>query len=87
MDGIFSDGFGKVSAGSFSDNAAGVAAVVLSLGAASPFSAGDAGRGDAGASTLPRMIGKPSLLLPTITILELDDCASCNVASIPRQRR
>ena len=29
-----------------------------------------------GAATLPKMIGKPSFPLPTITILELDDCAS-----------
>ena len=76
VDGVFSDGFGKVSAGTFSDTVVGVAAVVLSLGVVSPFPAGDDGCGDAGVSTLPRMIGKPSLPLPMITILELDDCAS-----------
>jgi len=56
----------------------GVAAVVLSLGTASsaPEGFSGCGTGDAGASTLPRMIGKPSLLLPTMTILELEDCAS-----------
>ena len=72
MDGVFSDGFVSVSDGNFSEDIAGVAAVVLSLGTVSPFPAG----GDGGASTLPRMIGKPSLPLPTITILELEDCAS-----------
>src|SRR5476649_616576 len=43
--------------------------------------------GDAGESTLPRMIGRPSLLLPMITIFVLGDCASASVASMPRQRR
>src|SRR5258708_5504768 len=76
VDGAFSDGFDRVSAGTFSEDVARVAAVVLSLGAVSPFPAGAAGCGDDGASTLPRMIGKPSLPLPTITILELEDCAS-----------
>jgi hypothetical protein len=32
------------------------------------------------------MTGKPSLPLPMITILVLGDCASCSVASMPRQR-
>src|ERR1700733_9398060 len=40
-----------------------------------------------GVSTLPRMIGRPSLPLPMTTILEFGDNASCSVASMPRQRR
>lgn len=40
-----------------------------------------------GKSTLPKMMGMPSLLLPITTIFELGDCASCRVASMPRQRR
>jgi hypothetical protein len=83
VDGTFSDGFGKTSAGSFSDGDVGVAAVVLSvaavvlsLGTVSPFPAGVADFGDGGESTLPRMICKPSFPLSTITIFELDDCAS-----------
>ena len=78
--GVFSLGFAKVLAGSFSDGIVGVAAVVLSLGAVSPFPAGDAGCGDGEASTLPRITGKPSLP-PMITILVLEDCASWSVAS------
>src|ERR1700730_16811357 len=87
VDGIFSDGFGKVSGGVWSKDVVEVAAVVLSFGAVSPFPAGDAGSGDGDPSKLPRMAGKPSLPVPTITILELDDCASWRVASIPRQRK
>ena len=60
--GVFSDGFDKVSAGVCSKDGVGAAAVVLSLGAVSPFPAGDAGCGDDDASTLPRMIGKPMLI-------------------------
>ena len=45
------------------------------------------GPGDAGVSTLPRMIGRPSLPLPMITIFAFEDCASASVASMPRQRR
>src|ERR1700688_1548301 len=40
-----------------------------------------------GVSTLPRMIGRPSLLVPMMTIFALVDCASASVASMPRQRR
>src|SRR5580693_792084 len=40
-----------------------------------------------GVSTLPRMSGRPSLLVPKMTILALGDCASASVASMPRQRR
>jgi hypothetical protein len=32
--------------------------------------------GDASCGDVPRMTGKPSLPVPTITILELEDCAS-----------
>jgi hypothetical protein len=45
-----------------------------------------AGFGCIGVSTLPRMTGNPSLPLPMITILVFGDCASCSVASMPRQR-
>src|ERR1700730_4716725 len=40
-----------------------------------------------GVSTLPRMRGRPSLLVPKMTIFALGDCASASVASMPRQRR
>src|SRR5579862_2929346 len=40
-----------------------------------------------GVSTLPRMIGRPSLLVPMMTIFAFGDCASASVASMPRQRR
>ena len=67
-DGTFSDGFDKVSAGIFSDAVVGAAAVVLSLGAVSSVPGGE---GDAF-----RIIGTPPFPPPTITILELEDCAS-----------
>ena len=38
-------------------------------------------------TSLPRMIGSPSLPEPMITILVLGDCANASVASMPRQRR
>jgi hypothetical protein len=44
-------------------------------------------RRDGAESTLPRIIGRPSLPLPMTTIFELFDCESSSVASIPRQRR
>ena len=44
-------------------------------------------RAPAGLSTLPRMIGRPSLPLPMTTIFEFVDCASASVASMPRQRK
>ena len=72
MDGTFFDCFNRVSAGIFSAVIAGVAPVVLSLGADSSLP----GCGQGAASALPRMTGNPSLPVPTITILELDDCAS-----------
>ena len=72
IDGAFSDGFNRVSAGIFSAVVAGVAAVVLSLGADPSL----LGCGQGAASALPRMTGKPSLPVPTITILEFEDCAS-----------
>ena len=74
--GVLSTGSDKLSAGVCSEGVAGVAAVVRSLGGLWSFSAGGADCGDGDPLTLPRMMGKPSLLLPTITILELDDCAS-----------
>src|ERR1700689_5519659 len=40
-----------------------------------------------GVSTFPRMSGRPSLLVPKMTIFALGDCASASVASMPRQRR
>jgi hypothetical protein len=61
--GVFFNGVGKVSAGGFCGAATDVAAVVFSPGTVPPFPAG----GDAGAA-LPKMIGKPSLPLPMITI-------------------
>src|SRR5580704_4235376 len=41
----------------------------------------------AGLSTLPRMMGRPSLPEPTMTILVFGDCAKASVALIPCQRR
>jgi hypothetical protein len=52
------------------------AASLLSGSAAAPGGAAGAGFGCIGASTLPRMTGRPSLPLPMITILVLGDCAS-----------
>ena len=68
---------------------------VLSLGAGEASDGGLAslvpdcgGRPAAGGvSTLPRMIGRPSLPPPMTTIFALGDCASASVASMPRQRR
>src|ERR1700722_12559153 len=40
-----------------------------------------------GVSTLPRMIGRPSLPEPIMTIFAFDDCASARVALMPCQRR
>ena len=72
-DGTFSDGFDKVSAGIFSDAVVDAAAVVLSLGGVSSVPAGFSGCGEGDAF---RIIGTPPLPPPTITILELEDCAS-----------
>src|SRR5262252_1688820 len=63
--GIFSAGVANAAAGVFSNGTAGLAAVVLSLlsfpsGVVPPA-------GCAAASTLPRMIGRPSLPLPMRT--------------------
>ena len=53
-----------------------------------PRSDGDCTGGRDGASCrLPKMVGKPSLPLPMITIFEFVDCASCSVASMPRHCR
>jgi hypothetical protein len=83
--GIFSAGVAKAASGVFSNGTAGLAAVVLSLlsfpsGVVLPARC-------AGVSTLPRMIGKPSLPLPMMTVFAFVDCESCSVASMPRQRR
>src|ERR1035437_1398978 len=64
-----------------------VGAGVLSFGVVPPSAGFGPGPGDAGESTLPRMIGRPSLPLPMITIFVFVDCASASVASMPRQRR
>src|SRR3984957_108576 len=40
-----------------------------------------------GVSTLPRMSGRPSLLVPKMTFFALGNCASRSVASTPGQRR
>ena len=85
--GACSGGVGRLLAGVRSSRG-GLAPAGRSL-AASLLSAGAAPvRGGAGGvSTLPRMIGRPSLPLPMTTIFEFDDCESWTVASIPRQRR
>src|SRR5262245_9435058 len=84
--GIFSAGVANPAAGVFSNGTAGPAAVVLFLVAES-FPLGGLPAGAAGVSTLPRMIGKPSLPLPMTTTFAFVYCASCSVASMPRQRR
>src|ERR1700685_256769 len=57
-------------------------------GGAAPFAGGCGVIPDpGGVSTLPRMSGRPSLLVPKMTIFALGDCASASVASMPRQRR
>jgi tetrahydromethanopterin S-methyltransferase subunit F len=69
---IFSVGVANPAAGVFSNGIVGLAAVVLSLlsfGGTPPA-------GGSGVSTLPRMIGKPSLPLPMTTTFEFVDCES-----------
>jgi len=83
----FSVGVAKPAAGVFSNGTAGPAAVVLSLFIVSVPLGDVLPAGGAGVSTLPRMIGKPSLPLPMTTTFALVDCESCSVASMPRQRR
>src|SRR6202023_1021948 len=57
-------------------------------GGAAPFAGGGCVIPEpAGASTLPRMSGRPSLLVPKMTIFALGDCGSASAASMPRQRR
>jgi hypothetical protein len=87
-----SDGLSKLLAGVFSKSGglalAGrcrAASLLSGTGAAAGEAVG-AGLGCIGVSTLPRMTGSPSLPLPMITILVFGDCASCSVASMPRQR-
>src|SRR5262245_14064295 len=79
-------GVANPAAGVFSDGTAGPAAVVLSLLVSFPLAGVLSARG-AGLSTLPRIIGKPSLPLPMTTTFAFVDCESCSVASMPRQRR
>jgi hypothetical protein len=72
--GVFSGGVAMAAAGIFSNGRVAPAAAVLvslSLGGAAPVVCPGAG-----ASTLPRMIGKPSLPLPIITTFEFEDCES-----------
>jgi hypothetical protein len=80
-------GVANPAAGVFSNGTAGPAAVVLALVAVSVPLAGVLPARAAGLSTLPRMIGKPSLPLPMTTTFAFVDCESCSVASMPRQRR
>jgi hypothetical protein len=72
--GIFSAGVANPAAGVLSKGIVGLAAVAFvvsfSLGGVPPAG------GAAGVSTLPRMIGKPSLPLPMTTTFEFVDCES-----------
>ena len=52
-----------------------------------PFAPGCGVTAGTGVSTLPRMIGRPSLPLPITTTFAFCDSASSSVASMPRQRR
>ena len=74
--GIFSAGVVRPEARTFSDDVVGVGAVVLSSLGVVPLLGDDPLGGGGGASTLPRMIGSPSLPLPIITVLAFGDCAS-----------
>jgi hypothetical protein len=74
--GIFSVGVANPAAGVFSNGTAGLAAVVLSLVVVSFPLAGVLPARGAGLSTLPRMIGKPSLPLPMTTTFAFVDCES-----------
>jgi len=74
--GIFSAGVANSAAGIFSNGTVGLAAVVLSLFIVSFPVGGVLPAGGAGVSTLPRMIGKPSLPLPMTTTFEFVDCES-----------
>jgi hypothetical protein len=73
--GIFSVDVANPAAGVFSNGTVGLAAVVLSLLVVS-FPLGGVLPAVAGVSTLPRMIGKPSLPLPMTTTFEFVDCES-----------
>lgn len=72
--GIFSGGVANPAAGVFSKGIAGPTAAVALCFAVS-FSAG-VPAGGGGVSTLPSMIGKPSLPLPMTTTFEFVDCES-----------
>src|SRR5665811_2032768 len=62
----------------------GAGEIAGAFGVVPPSAGFGPGPGDAGESTLPRMIGRPSLPLPMITIFVFVDCASASVASMPR---
>src|SRR6516162_3824466 len=74
--GIFSVGVANPAAGFFSNGTVGLTAVVLSLFIVSLSVGGTPPAGGRGVSTLPRMIGKPSLPLPMRTTFEFVDCES-----------
>ena len=74
--GIFSVGVANPAAGFFSNGTVGLTAVVLSLFIVSLSVGGTPPAGGSGVSTLPRMIGKPSLPLPMTTTFEFVDCES-----------
>src|SRR5262249_56122787 len=73
---IFSVGVAKRAAGVFSNGTAGPAAVVLSLFIVLVPLGDVFPAGGAGVSTLPRMIGKPSLPLPMTTTFAFVACDS-----------
>jgi hypothetical protein len=75
--GIFSAGVANPVAGVFSNGTGGLAAVVLSVLVLSlPLDGVLPAGGGADVSTLPRIIGKPSLPLPMMTTFEFVDCES-----------
>src|SRR5262252_3948879 len=79
--GVFSDGCDKATDGVFSKGRVGAAAVErvsISVCCDAPLVCAGSGT-----SAPPRMIGRPSLLLPMITVFALLDCDSCSVASMP----
>jgi hypothetical protein len=74
--GTFSGGVANPAAGVFSNGTVALAAVVLFLSIVSFPVGGVLPAGGGGVSTLPRMIGKPSLPLPMTTTFEFVDCES-----------
>jgi hypothetical protein len=73
--GIFSAGVASAAAGVFSNGPVGLATVVLSLFALS-LSVGGVLPAGGDVSTLPRMISRPSLPLPMMTVFAFLDCES-----------